>query len=65
MIVTKIAAVDTAMQDMEEALNNPTSAKEVAPKNELPAKYADFETTPLEYTVIADQTNDFTIELEK
>jgi len=65
VIVAKIAAVETAMQDMEEALNNPPSAEQAAPKNELPAQYADFETTPLEYTVTGGQTNDFTIELEQ
>jgi hypothetical protein len=63
--VTKInTPATTPMQDMEEAFKNPTPKTDAAPKNELPAKYADFDQTPLEYTITEGQKNDFTIDLE-
>lgn len=52
------------MQEMEEAAQNPVASAGNVPKNELPAGYADFEQTPLEYTVGAGETSDFTMELK-
>ncbi len=65
VMVTKIPATEVVAQDMDEALENPISqTPESGTKNELPERYADFVNSPLEFTVAAGETNDFTIDLE-
>ncbi len=62
VMVSKVAVVEAIAQEMDEAAANPVGEANV-PKNELPAHYADPVKTPLEYTVTADEANDFNIEL--
>lgn len=65
VMVTKIPVAEAAAQDMDEALAKPVAqAPGSGPKNELPERYADFVKSPLEFTVAAGETNDFTIDLE-
>ncbi len=57
-----IEAGDTSVSlSMDEALENPQAQADS--QNELPARYADPATSPIELTVSADDANDFTIEL--
>ena len=65
VMVTKVPAAEAVAQDMDEALAKPVAqAPDSGPKNELPERYADFVKSPLEFTVAAGETNDFTINLE-
>jgi hypothetical protein len=69
VMVTKIATANVVMQDIDEAAENPVpevgpEGEDSSPQNELPAHYADFVNTPLEFTVRPGEANDFTIDLE-